>query len=399
MQTHNAVEENLMRPFNIIRDSKGKALNKHLILCGEGTNILTKYPNIDLLDDLKSNYESLTLKTETESTNAFTYSPLFSNYSKPSYLNMASEFGSEIKLEPELCVKANQSYYFPVKREDSDGQSESSSVTNSTLSPKQEEIQIKIKHETSQEDSDMKNSHKPRNYWLNSEDEKLLRLIEEHGKKWTKISNFMNGRNGKQVRDRYMNYLKPNIKQKEWTREEDDLLSKLYDEFGNKWSKIALYLFGRTENQIKNRFHAALRKHQRRADKRKQLLMTGLALHELLQVQPTNNNIDVDNLKLEEFKTSWQPNPLKKVCLHYESTNNYARQPLVNNQISGGNFRNLTFDAYKRQIECKNEEQNRGNMLFQSVLFNQYTQMNINNFHQQQIQRNMKFYSGFPSGF
>lgn len=285
-----------------------------------------------------------------------------------------------------------------MKQEDFDRQFESSPMTSSTLSLKQEEIQIKIKHETSQECSPRKNSQqKPRNYWLHSEDLKLLSLIEEHGKKWTKISNFMNGRNGKQVRDRYMNYLKPNIKQKEWTKEEDDLLSKLYDEFGNKWSKIALYLFGRTENQIKNRFHAALRKHKRRSDKRKQLLLTGLALHELLQVDVQQSNDNIENLKTEELKSSWQGNSLKKVCLHYES-DNYARQPLVSNQISHGNFRNLTFDAYTRPIECKHEEENREGMLFRSALFNQFAQTNLHEINQELNRRKLNFYSDFPSG-
>ena len=33
-------------------------------------------------------------------------------------------------------------------------------------------------------------------------------------------------------------------------------------ELGNKWSEISLYIKGRTESQIKNRFNSLLRKEQ-----------------------------------------------------------------------------------------------------------------------------------------
>lgn len=111
------------------------------------------------------------------------------------------------------------------------------------------------------------NHRKQRNYWLENEDETLINLVEEHGEKWSKVASLMAGRTGKQVRDRYLNYLRPNINQKEWTAEEDKLLKDLYDELGNKWSRIAVYLQGRTENQVKNRFYAAIRKQKRKIKK------------------------------------------------------------------------------------------------------------------------------------
>lgn len=61
------------------------------------------------------------------------------------------------------------------------------------------------------------------------------------------ISSLMNDRTGKQIRDRYLNKLKPDIKTDNWTQEEDDDLVKYYHEIGNKWSKIAVHLPGRTE--------------------------------------------------------------------------------------------------------------------------------------------------------
>ncbi|KAK8866815.1 hypothetical protein M9Y10_009783 [Tritrichomonas musculus] len=45
-----------------------------------------------------------------------------------------------------------------------------------------------------------------------------------------------------------------------WTKEEDDLLMNLYDEFGPKWKKMSFLINGRSENSIKNRFQSIKRK-------------------------------------------------------------------------------------------------------------------------------------------
>lgn len=74
----------------------------------------------------------------------------------------------------------------------------------------------------------------------------------------------MHGRTGKQIRDRYINSLKPGIRQEAWTRAEDELLIRLYKKIGNKWSRIASCLKGRTENQVKNRFRTCFKRKQRK---------------------------------------------------------------------------------------------------------------------------------------
>jgi len=140
---------------------------------------------------------------------------------------------------------------------------------------------------------------KPRNYWLHTEDIKLMGLIEKHGEKWSKIASLMKGRTGKQVRDRYINYLRPNIKQKDWSQEEDDLLQKLYDEFGNKWSKIAVFLHGRTENQVKNRFYAAARKEKRKREKRNKMCKAEPDLIKLVKRDPEIEKKALLSLKTE----------------------------------------------------------------------------------------------------
>ena len=126
------------------------------------------------------------------------------------------------------------------------------------------------KHQKENENNEKgkKSSQAKRKFWLPSEDSQLIELVNLYGEKWSQIASMMQGRTGKQIRDRYINSLKPGIRQEAWTKKEDDLLLKLYKKIGNKWSRIAWYLKGRTENQVKNRFRTYFKKSQGKALRR-----------------------------------------------------------------------------------------------------------------------------------
>ena len=68
-------------------------------------------------------------------------------------------------------------------------------------------------------------------------------------------------RNIKQIRDRWENYLNPNLRLVPWTGEEDACLLRLQKEFGNKWTAFTSTLVGRSSDRIRNRF-TQLRKQQ-----------------------------------------------------------------------------------------------------------------------------------------
>jgi len=87
-----------------------------------------------------------------------------------------------------------------------------------------------------------------------------MELMKKYGQSWAMISSCLEGRTGKQVRDRYLNKLRPNIKCGDWKPEEDDLVVTLLKQVGNRWSLIATHLPGRTEGQVKNRYYSHLKK-------------------------------------------------------------------------------------------------------------------------------------------
>jgi len=105
-----------------------------------------------------------------------------------------------------------------------------------------------------------KKHNRARNPWTQQEDAKLVELMKKHGQSWAMISAAMEGRTGKQIRDRFLNKLRPNIKCGDWSAEEDNLMIKLLNEIGNRWSLIATHLPGRTEGQVKNRYYSSIKK-------------------------------------------------------------------------------------------------------------------------------------------
>ncbi|KAK4772124.1 hypothetical protein SAY86_013899 [Trapa natans] len=70
-------------------------------------------------------------------------------------------------------------------------------------------------------------------------------------------------RTGKSCRLRWLNYLQPNVRRGNITLEEQLLIMELQAKLGNRWSKIAKHLPGRTDNEIKNFWRTRIQKHMK----------------------------------------------------------------------------------------------------------------------------------------
>ncbi|KAI5005596.1 hypothetical protein ZWY2020_032839 [Hordeum vulgare] len=97
--------------------------------------------------------------------------------------------------------------------------------------------------------------------WTHQEDGLLKRLVDKYGnKRWQEIAKHFPRRIGKQCRERWTNHLHPDLKNDApWTEEEDMVLIEEHKTLGNRWSKIKKRLSGRSDNCIKNHWNATKR--------------------------------------------------------------------------------------------------------------------------------------------
>ncbi|CAN4104873.1 unnamed protein product [Withania somnifera] len=102
-----------------------------------------------------------------------------------------------------------------------------------------------------------------RGAWSEDEDNKLRTFVERFGHpNWRQLPKYAGlMRCGKSCRLRWMNYLRPGLKKGNYSREEEQLIIELHKKLGNRWSTIAEKLGGRSDNDVKNYWHAHLKKH------------------------------------------------------------------------------------------------------------------------------------------
>lgn len=95
----------------------------------------------------------------------------------------------------------------------------------------------------------------------------LRKLVAEAGRdvNWDLIkAQIGHGLNKRQCKERYNNYLRPGLRQGNWSASEDMLLLKKFSELGPHWSKMVSFFIGRSETSIKNRYSTLMYQSKRK---------------------------------------------------------------------------------------------------------------------------------------
>jgi len=99
--------------------------------------------------------------------------------------------------------------------------------------------------------------------WTDQEDAIVIEAVttssEQPFTRWSDLAQRLPGRVGKQIRDRWVNHLNPNINHLPFSREDDLLLWEGHKKLGKRWVEISTKFFNstRSENHIKNRWYSA----------------------------------------------------------------------------------------------------------------------------------------------
>ena len=138
--------------------------------------------------------------------------------------------------------------------------------------------------------------------WQEHEDE-IVKQMRGEGFKWSQIADQLPGRIGEHVRDRYVNFLDPELKKSPWTKEEDKILYAQQKILGNKWTAIAKFLPGRSENSVKNRWHNAKMTQRRRMRKHAAIKakQTMIARRPVQEEESDDESYDTDEVESLEI--------------------------------------------------------------------------------------------------
>ncbi|XP_060174313.1 transcription factor MYB48-like [Lycium barbarum] len=112
--------------------------------------------------------------------------------------------------------------------------------------------------------------------WTEQEDLQLAFYVNLFGdRRWdflAKVSGLR--RTGKSCRLRWVNYLHPGLKRGKMIPQEERLILELHSKWGNRWSRIAREVPGRTDNEIKNYWRTHVRKKAQYERKNKAFLIS-----------------------------------------------------------------------------------------------------------------------------
>ncbi|CAN1224373.1 MYB-like transcription factor EOBI [Linum grandiflorum] len=168
--------------------------------------------------------------------------------------------------------------------------------------------------------------------WTMEEDLILINYIANHGEGvWNSLAKAAGlKRTGKSCRLRWLNYLRPDVRRGNITPDEQLLIMDLHSKWGNRWSKIAKHLPGRTDNEIKNYWRTRIQKHLKQADhhhhQQQQRFPSGIGLDQMTN-NNTNQQVSADTMEIDYSPPASHHGPTNNMAAASGSSSNMQPPP------------------------------------------------------------------------
>lgn len=219
--------------------------------------------------------------------------------------------------------------------------------------------------------------------WSKEEDDKILALVEIYGKTWSNLAKIMRSRNGKQIRDRFINVLDPNVKKGKFSSREDKKIKELYLKYGPRWATISKGLLNRTPDMIKNRFHSSIKKYLHNKHFLKSLKDCEIIKSELGQKNSNSGDMLIinklrkdDQNAQKNISISNQQNYNPRINIPFE---NRLYQGIIKNKNCSNAFNDNKYYLNNQFRSVNNEITSRSKLLKENEI-NQGFNFNKNNF-------------------
>jgi hypothetical protein len=140
------------------------------------------------------------------------------------------------------------------------------------------------------DDTDAANQRRQKQKFGPEENDIIRSAVDAHGPcKWRLVADRLVGRTARQCRERWVNYLSPDVTKAPWAADEENLLREKVAEFGPLWSRIARFFVGRTDVYLKNHYLKMLR-----MDRKAERKMLKQAMRFVAPAAAQSNNVDDD---------------------------------------------------------------------------------------------------------